>query len=67
MNKAVVGVVAAVAVVGSFIGYKVLSLRSEAAKWSGPMKEVAEEGRRHDNHMNTDSRVPNLAAPIDHA
>ena len=40
MNKAVIGGVAAVVVVGGFIGYKALSLRSEAAKWSGPMKEI---------------------------
>ena len=66
MNKAVIGGIAAVAVVGGFIGYKVLSLRSEAAKWSGPMKEIAEESITHENNGVTKARfVSIIDAPVD--
>jgi len=65
MNKAVMGGIAAVAVVGGFIGYKVLSLQSEAAKWSGPMKEVAEESIVHESNVTTSRFVSIIDAPID--
>ena len=60
-----VGIVAAVAIVGGFIGYKVLSLRSEAAKWSGPMKEIAEESITHEGSVTTARFVSIIDAPID--
>ena len=65
MNKAVIGGVAAVAVVGGFIGYKVLSLRSEAARWSGPMKEIAEESITHEGSVTKARFVSIIDAPID--
>jgi len=65
MNKAVMGGIAAVAVIGGFIGYEVLSLRAEAAKWSGPMKEVAEESIVHENSVTTSRFVSIIDAPID--
>jgi hypothetical protein len=65
MNKAVLGGVAAAAVVGGFIGYKVLSLRSEAAKWSGPMQEIAEESITHENSVTKARFVSIVDAPID--
>jgi uncharacterized membrane protein len=65
MNKAVIGGLAVVAVVGGVIGYKVLSLRSEAAKWSGPMKEIAEESITHDGSVTKARFVSIIDAPID--
>ncbi len=65
MNKAVIGGIAAVAIVGGFIGYKVLSLRAEAAKWSGPMQEIAEETITHDGSVSTARFVSIIDAPID--
>jgi len=64
MNKAVIGGIAVVAIVGGFIGYKVLSLRSEAAKWSGPMEEVAEESITHDGPVTTSRFVSIIDAPL---
>ena len=45
MNKKVVigAVVAAVVVVGGLLVSKAMRLQSEAAKWSGPVKEIIEE------------------------
>jgi len=65
MNKTVLGVIGvlAVAVVG-FIGYKALGLRSEAAKWSGPMKEIIEEDIKHDEGVTRSRFVSMIDAPI---
>jgi uncharacterized membrane protein len=65
MNKAVIGGIAGLAIVGGFIGYKVLSLRADAAKWSGPMKEIAEESITHENNVTKDRFVSIIDAPID--
>lgn len=65
MNKAVIGGIAVVAVVGGFIGYEALSLRSESAKWSGPMKEIAEETITHENSVTKSRFVSIIDAPID--
>src|SRR5512140_598523 len=65
MNKAVIGGIAVVAVVGGFIGYKALSLRSESAKWSGPMKEIAEETITHDGSVTKSRFVSIIDAPLD--
>ena len=44
MNKKVVigAVVAVVVVVGGILVSKAMRLQSEAAKWSGPVKEIVE-------------------------
>ena len=65
MNKAVIGGIAAVAIVAVFVGYKALSLRSEAAKWSGPIKEVAEESITHEGSVTTARLVSIIDAPVD--
>lgn len=66
MNKTVIGIIAvvAVAVVG-FVGYKIMSVRSEAAKWSGPMKEIAEEEITHDGSVTKARFVSMLDGPLD--
>jgi len=66
MNKNVLAGIGVVAVlVVGFVGYKAMSLRSEAAKWSGPMKEVAEESITHDNNVTTSRFVSIIDAPVD--
>jgi len=66
MNKTVLGGIAVVAVVVvGFVGYKVMSVRSEAAKWAGPMQEIAEEKIDHDDNITHSRFVSYIAAPID--
>lgn len=66
MNKSVLGgiAVAAVVVVG-FIGYKFMSIQAEAAKWSGPMKEILEENITHDSGVTRARFVSIIDAPIE--
>ena len=65
MNKSVIGGIAVVAVaVVAFIGYEVISVRSEAAKWSGPMKEIVEETITHDNNVTHAHFVSLIDAPL---
>jgi len=66
MNKSVlagIGAVAALAV--AFVGYKAWSVRSEAAKWSGPMKEIVEEKIEHDQTVTKSRFVSIIDAPVD--
>ncbi len=67
MNKKAVigGVVAVVVVVGGFLAYKVISIRSEAAKWAGPMKEIVEEQVTHDDKITRARYVSLIDAPVD--
>jgi hypothetical protein len=66
MNKTVLGGIAVVAViVVGFVGYKVASIRSEAAKWSGPMEEIAEEKITHDDQVTHSRFVSFIDAPVD--
>ena len=65
-KKAVFGGVGVVAVlVIGFVAYKAMSLRSEAAKWSGPMKEIVEEEVTHDGTVTHARYVSLIDAPFD--
>jgi Polyketide cyclase / dehydrase and lipid transport len=65
-KKAVFGGIGVVAVlVIGFLVYKVISLRTEAAKWTGPMKEIVEESVAHDNNATKTRFVSLVDAPID--
>ena len=67
MNKKTVfgaiGIVVVIAV--GFVGYQFVRLRSEAAKWSGPMKEIVEEQVSHDNSVTRARFVSLIDAPLD--
>jgi hypothetical protein len=66
MNKKVlagIGVVAVIVI--AFVGYKVMSLRAAAAKWAGPMKEIAEETVTHDNNVTKIRFVSLIGGPVD--
>jgi ribosome-associated toxin RatA of RatAB toxin-antitoxin module len=65
-KKAVFGGIGVVVVVGvAFFGYKFVRLRSEAAKWAGPMKEIVEEQVTHDNNVTRARFVSLIDAPLD--
>jgi len=64
MNKKLI-IGGIVVVVIAIAAYKVLSLRAEAAKWSGPMKEITEENVTHDNNVTTTRFVSLIGAPVD--
>jgi len=65
-KKAVLGgaAVLAVVIVG-LLAYKALSVRREAAKWAGPMKEIVEEKVDHADSVTTARFVSLIDAPID--
>ncbi|MBI3781785.1 MAG: hypothetical protein HY270_00115 [Deltaproteobacteria bacterium] len=65
MNKNVLAVVGLI-VVGAvaYVGYRYASLQSEAAKWSGPMKEVQEEQITRDGEVTHSRFVSIIDAPI---
>lgn len=66
MNKTVLGGIGLVAVlVVGFVVYQAMSLRSEAAKWSGPMKEIVEEEVVHDGTTTRARYVSLIDAPVD--
>lgn len=66
MNKKVLGGIGVVAVlVIGLLVYKAMSLRSEAAKWSGPMKEITEEEVKHDGTVTRARYVSMIDAPVD--
>jgi hypothetical protein len=66
MNKTVLGGIAVVAVVViGAVAYKVISVRSEAAKWSGPMKEIVEENVVRDGSVTHARFVSMIDAPVD--
>jgi hypothetical protein len=65
MNKTVLGVIGVVAVCAvGYVGYRYAALRSEAAKWSGPMKEVVEEQITRDGSVTTSRFVSMIDAPL---
>lgn len=65
MKKNVIAVIVAVVVLGGgFLAYKVLSIRREAAKWSGPMQEIAEEKIDHDGGITHTRFVSVIDAPL---
>ena len=67
MNKKAVfgGIGVVVVVVLAYAGYQVVRLRGEAAKWSGPMKEIVEEQVTHDNNVTRARFVSRIDAPLD--
>jgi hypothetical protein len=66
MNKKVLGGIGVVAVlVIGFLAYKAMSLRSEAAKWTGPMKEIVEEQVTHEGSVTHSRYVSLIDAPVD--
>ncbi len=67
MNKKAVfgGIGVVVVVVLAYAGYQVVRLRGEAAKWSGPMKEIVEEQVTHDNNVTRARFVSLIDAPLD--
>jgi hypothetical protein len=60
----IIGIVVVVVVVVAFVGYQALRLRSEAAKWSGPMQEIAEEKMEHDGNVSHTRFVSVIDAPV---
>ena len=65
-KKAVFGGIGVVAVlVIGLLVYKALGLRSEAAKWSGPIKEIVEEDVKHDGTVTHARYVSLIDAPVD--
>jgi hypothetical protein len=64
MNKKLI-IGGIVVVVVAIVAYKVLSLRAQAAKWAGPMKEITEENVTHDNNVTTTRFVSLIGAPVD--
>jgi hypothetical protein len=66
MNKKIVLGVIAVVVLGvaAFAAYEVVSIRREAAKWAGPMKEIVDEQVTHDNNVTHTRFVSLVNAPI---
>lgn len=66
MNKKVLGGIGVVAVVVlGVLGYKAMGLRSEAAKWSGPIKEIVEEEVKHEGTVTHTRFVSLIDAPVD--
>src|SRR5512136_1410202 len=64
-KKAVFGAIGVVVIaVLGFVGYKVVSLRAQAAKWAGPMKEIVEETVSHDNNVTRARYVSLIDAPL---
>ena len=65
-KKAVFGGIGVVAVlVIGLLVYKAMGLRSEAAKWSGPIKEIVEEDVKHDGSVTRSHYVSLIDAPVD--
>ena len=66
MNKKIVGVIAVVVVLGvvAFAAYKVISVRGEAAKWAGPMKEIVDEKVTHEDSVTRTQFVSLIGGPI---
>ena len=65
MSKKIVGAVAIVVLaVVAFAAYKVASVRNEAAKWSGPMKEIVEENVTHEDNVTHTRFVSLIGGPV---
>ena len=66
MNKSVLAAIGGVAaLVVAVVGYKAWSIHREAAKWSGPMQEIAEEKIEHDQNVTKSRFVSIIDAPMD--
>jgi len=64
-KKIVVGVIAVVVLgVAAFAAYKVVSIRREAAKWAGPMKEIVDETVTHEDSVTRTRFVSMVNAPL---
>jgi hypothetical protein len=64
-KKTVIGVIAVVVLgVAGFAAYKVVSIRREAAKWAGPMKEIVAEEVTHDNSVTHTRFVSLVNGPV---
>ena len=65
MTKNILGVGAVVLVgVLAFGVFKAISVRSEAAKWTGPVKEIVEEQVTHDDTVTRSRFVSLVDAPV---
>jgi len=65
-SKTIIGVVAAVVVVVvGFLAYQYMRVKAEAAKWSGPIKEIVEEKATKDGDVTTTHFVSIIDAPLD--
>jgi hypothetical protein len=66
MNKRIVVGAVAVVVLGlaAFAAYKVMSIRREAAKWAGPMKEIVEETVTHEDSVTRTRFVSLVNGPV---
>jgi len=66
MNKKIVVGAIAVIVLGAvaFAAYKVVSVRREAAKWTGPMKEIVEENVSHEDNVTRTRFVSLINGPV---
>lgn len=64
-TKAIAGIVVAIVlVVGGYLGYRYMQLRASAAKWSGPIKEIAEESVTKEGDVSKIHFVSMIEAPI---
>jgi hypothetical protein len=64
-KKIVVGAIAVVVLgVAALAVYKVMSIRREAAKWAGPMKEIVDENVTHEDSVTHTRFVSLLNAPV---
>jgi hypothetical protein len=65
MNKKILAAVAVVLLgVVSFVVYKAIGVRREAAKWAGPLKEIVEEKVEHEDAVTHIRYVSLINAPV---
>jgi len=64
-SKGMIAAVAVAVVVVGFLGYQYMRVRAEAAKWSGPIKEIVEENASKDGDVTTTHFVSIIDAPLD--
>lgn len=65
MKRVVVAIVVVLCVAGVLAGRWYLRLRAEAAKWSGPMQEIAEESVTREGVVTTMRFVSLIDGPVD--
>lgn len=66
MNKKIVGgfIGLIILAVAAFAAYKVVSVRQEAAKWAGPMKEIVDESASHEGNVTHTRFVSLINGPV---
>ena len=66
MNKKIVGgfIGLIILAVAAFAAYKVVSVRQEAAKWAGPMKEIVDESVSHEDNVTHTRFVSLINGPV---